>query len=576
MRRARLRRFNAFRFSAAALLCALASLACGSIGRAQRLPEPPYSNLAPYVDGTCTLPDKGTVDGWFAGGRVKKDGAVKPFMSTAFDPPDDCGFFAWAAQMFLWATSPVGTNRVFDSRGFFEVSPPDAQGQRGFRNPDGSPLDRRGKPEPLRLVPFATRGPAGTPVALDKRGNVIQHDEPVIDCGPPLRVRDLARNLVPVERTERVAEGRGLFFRRARDRKPIDTEVGQALCDDVLMAQNGSLVYYRVHVNAEYAFFLTGQKAGKIGLYRFPSYFGDVDDVAQFAGQFDSGHHYPELRYPEKCALTVEIKTSWIEAVPGLDLSKYITAEALVPTYRTGPRTWALRSRDRKVTLALVGMHIAGSAYDRHSMIWATFEHIGNAPNDGYNYDTAQNTSTPVLPPEPRAWLFWRDGGGDENVPRMHLDDKGNIVAYDGKTIGPTNTRRKKAWGSDPMAAQPNAELIAANQRVLGLLHEAGDVRGNYMMIGATWTDSGDLPTGPNETGTHQLANATLETFLQGNNCFVCHRGPKMPQSPEDGLLDGLSHIYGDATRGLKPLPAPSAAKSPETSSAHDMDCPSR
>jgi hypothetical protein len=564
-----------------ALACELVVLALGGLASAQTDPNhPPYEGLHPYVDpDNCTLPTEDAVNAWFVHGKVKKDGAVKPFESTEFRPDDvDCGFFAWAAQMFLWATSPMGSDRVFDSRGFFEVSPPDAQKQRVFLNPDGRPLGP-GNPQPVRLVPFATRGPAGTPVALDKGGNLIRLDQPQIDCGPPLRVRDLARNFVPIERTEWNAEGHQSFFRHARDQKEIKTGVGQALCDDVLMAQNGSLIYYRVHVNAGFAFFLTGQKKStppKIQQYRFPSDVAELADVTEFVDKFDPQHHYPELRFPEKCALALEIKTSWIEVVPGFDHTKYITAEALVPSYRKGRRTWALRPGNRSVTLALVGMHIAGSAYDRRTMIWATFEHIGNAPNDGYAYNTAPAPApgSPVPQPAPHTWLLWKDGGA-ENVPRMHLDDKGNIVAYDGNTIGPVNTRRKNAWGSasaDSTAAQRNAEVIAVNQSVLRLLREAGDVRGNYMLIGATWTDSDEMPSGDNENGTYQLANATMETFLQGNNnCLGCHRRPQM--QPNEGRLAGLSHIYGKPTSGLQPLPPPSPKKSLPNSPVQGQDC---
>jgi len=61
----------------------------------------------------------------------------------------------------------------------------------------------------------------------------------------------------------------------------------------------------------------------------------------------------------------------------------------------------------------------------------------------------------------------------------------------------------------------------------------SGDVRRNYFMVGATWTDGGRAPIGTNERGATQLSNSTMETFQQGaddttlngsSNCFSCHK----------------------------------------------------
>jgi hypothetical protein len=43
------------------------------------------------------------------------------------------------------------------------------------------------------------------------------------------------------------------------------------------------------------------------------------------------------------------------------------------------------------------------------------------------------------------------------------------------------------------------------------------------------------------------LANSTMETFVQGGNCFDCHSGDNMLGSPGGG---GLSHIWDP----IKPL----------------------
>ena len=75
----------------------------------------------------------------------------------------------------------------------------------------------------------------------------------------------------------------------------------------------------------------------------------------------------------------------------------------------------------------------------------------------------------------------------------------------------------------------------------------AGDVRKNYIMIGATWTIDGKRPAGSNEVGTNTLANSTMETFKQNINCFGCHTGPASDPNVMLGDANGggLSHIWG-------------------------------
>jgi hypothetical protein len=82
----------------------------------------------------------------------------------------------------------------------------------------------------------------------------------------------------------------------------------------------------------------------------------------------------------------------------------------------------------------------------------------------------------------------------------------------------------------------------------------AGDIRGNYVMTGATWTIGGAAPNafiGGNQVGTSSLANTTMETYEQGvhsnpthqaggSNCFSCHTSN----------TTNVSHVFA----ALKPL----------------------
>jgi hypothetical protein len=65
----------------------------------------------------------------------------------------------------------------------------------------------------------------------------------------------------------------------------------------------------------------------------------------------------------------------------------------------------------------------------------------------------------------------------------------------------------------------------------------------NYPMHGALWTNGGQASTNDNQRGSLELANTTMETFVQNAppktnaNCFGCH--VFSPQSPLT-----VSHIY--------------------------------
>ena len=55
-------------------------------------------------------------------------------------------------------------------------------------------------------------------------------------------------------------------------------------------------------------------------------------------------------------------------------------------------------------------------------------------------------------------------------------------------------------------------------------LLDPADVRRNYFHEGTTWTILGrDTLPASNQVGTNKLENTTMETFIQGGNCFNCH-----------------------------------------------------
>lgn len=433
------------------------------------------SALPPDPKPTCTV-SATELAGWFASGHVTLDGLVNPADSITFSDKNDCDFYKWSSRMFLWLTSPTsaspygGDGSVFESLIFYDVSPPDANGQRV-------------------LIP-----------------NTPGVQNPIF----PIRVN--------------------------KPEKAGGT--GQAGGEGVLISQGQSLVYYGIAVNDVYAEFLTGQKDGHIQATQFPTTQTELNAIQQFAGK----------TFADGVALTMEVKTSWVDATT-VDEAQYLTMVTQVPTYaRTNDLEWTLTGSKTK-KLALVGMHVVGSAKGHPEMIWATFEHIGNTPDNTYYYTRADGTQAKVPYNSTGSWLFMATDGPltGANVEVARVDSKGNIVAEKGHVIAPSNTFGINPWGNagdSTASAANNTEIIALNSTILPKIDR--DVRSNYVLKGAVWTKGGVVPLTnsppPDRVGSLLLSNTTMETYHQDKNCFGCHYG---------GALDGLSHVYGS----ILPLP---------------------
>src|SRR5262249_55473376 len=270
----------------------------------------------------CTF-EPGEFAGWFETGAVTLNGRVKPKDSLNFAPealPGEhvCHFHKWAEQMFLWLTSPAGSEIVFQSQDFFAVAAPSGQDH---------------KRDLLRNTPH-------------------KNDASLRDSKPPL-------------------------------------EPGQPDDRYVLMATNESLVYYTTYVNEIYAYFLTGTLNGGITPQpvRFPTQPEELQKIITF-GAAHGGMKITTIEDPRAKALTVTVKSAWVELTKELDPRKYITVKADIPEYNRDQlnKEWRLSGKTRPATLALVGMHVVGSASSQPRLIWATFEHVNNVPMASYSY----------------------------------------------------------------------------------------------------------------------------------------------------------------------------------------------
>ena len=393
--------------------------------------------------------------------------------------------------------------------------------------------------------------PSGKPVLLGAGGKPI--DVLTLKNGAP-RLLDKAGKTIDFRLKTAMINGRTVFL--DAQGRVIDTEHGQADLT-VLMAQNGKLVYYALQANDVFAYFLTGAKTGKItpAPTQFPTTVDELNKIKDFA--LANGKTLPDAN-----ALAIELKSAWVEA-DGLDTSKYVTMKAVIPTFDTADKKNWVPNGSKEALLAMIGLHVVGSTAGHPEMIWSTFEHVDNTRNAEYSYTNAADEPKKVLQDNGGKWLLSTTPSTATPNTQIMFADGHNIVATGDADIGPSDTLQINPWGTvtDAIrAAEKNTELIAINNSVIGQL-AAGDVRKNYILIGSTWTIGGKPPRGPvtignefnptdntspNEVGTSQSANSTMETTSQNSNCFQCHKG-NMLGTPTGR---GLSHIWGQ----LKPL----------------------
>jgi hypothetical protein len=344
------------------------------------------------------------------------------------------------------------------------------------------------------------------------------------------------------------------------------------------MSQTGSLVYYLTMVNDVYAWFLTASKSsfnnGRMSGQHFPTTATDRDSICAYARLY-------QKTLPDSNALAIEIKSSWVEAssIPAADLKNYITVDAFIPTYKKSSTLWIPVST-RQARMALVGIHVVGSVAHHPEMVWATFEHVSNAPNAAYSYvDTGKHVQT-VPADNGTGWLFsntsdtaitaYNNSHMTAYNPKLNtFKISDTIFAVPGNTISPSNTLRTTPWGSvmdsatnqqDLSSAASNSEILSFDNTIQSYL--PGDKRTNYLLIGATWTLGGTPPNGGSygsdtthgvAIGTSALANSTMETYFQNNNspahrftqttCFFCH------SNNNSNLPGDLSHIYSATQR---------------------------
>jgi hypothetical protein len=109
-----------------AVILALASFGMFYVVRAFFPPNLIQNQLPSDANPTCIVTPT-VFATWFQLGSPSANGLVNPANSITFPNPNNnnCPFYQWSEQMFLWVTSPTNGGIVLNTPTFFDVSPPD-------------------------------------------------------------------------------------------------------------------------------------------------------------------------------------------------------------------------------------------------------------------------------------------------------------------------------------------------------------------------------------------------------------------------------------------------------------------
>jgi hypothetical protein len=550
----------------------------------------PHAQITLPDDAEPRCKDLAEIQGWFdQNGNVKPPDNINFGHSHSGGSDGNCIFFETAMRMFLWLTSvdhrqdgePI---YIYDSPLFYRVGLPKKGKMRSLtRNKGTRSLDADDKSARSFTASTSQLSADNFAVAFDDMGaihrfvsrsrsrnvtradceappanlpahavtcpgeNGIARATPAIASPAPPSVAPSCQVPAGARRPSNFLCVNGLPVRLDRNGNAIVTTPGQ-VCDKILISQEKKIVYYNIEVNDVVAYFRSGFEG--FHFKEFPTGAPiptpaktDISEINNYAKS-----HQGSL--PDKKALAIEIKTSWIE-IDDRDKDRFVTTWATIPAFKHHSETHWTAEPPTKALLGLVGMHIVFSAKGHREMIWATFEHVDNAPDQRYRYcqgsdrggsdqsdceKTAQHDRD-----QGTKWIFSTNiPQNTNNLQRAYLY-KGDICGYNNSSIGPSDVLRTYAWGS---AQEPiNTDIININENVLKSLPDK-DIRRNYLLRGAIWTDNGIPPTP--EEGSEKLLNTTMETFFQGSDCFACHRHYDPTTTPHSVEM---SHVFDHLRR---------------------------
>lgn len=258
-----------------------------------------------------------------------------------------------------------------------------------------------------------------------------------------------------------------------------------------LTDQSGNLVWYEVRVDTTESDFIHDNQ-----LYEYAA--------LKSYGKANKGVWLPTG--------SMELKAAW-KVVPAADVDAakpyYKLSEALVPEiegFTQGNNPQPIFGKYTKQTVALVGLHIIRKTESAPNFIWATFEHIHNAPTEGkvdpnisYSFYDKNSTALPNQSPVPS---------------QDSLNSPVQVERIATNTI--------------------TDEINLLNKQVHGVIRASNpnSVWQYYRLVNVQWPQS-PIADSSNNTKVplkkagitpSNIANVTMETYIQNKECMDCHQ----------------------------------------------------
>jgi hypothetical protein len=445
--------------------------------------------LAYAPTASCNA-SKSTLDGWFSGGTITKNGMVNAANGAAFPPRQNtaCDFYKWGAQMFLWLTSPTNGVRVFDGPLFFDIV---------------SGTDPKDPKLTLKFQP--NTGANNNAFAV-------------------------------------------------RSVKPIDaTSVAQAGGGGVLVSQSGALTFYGIHANDVYAYYRTAQYDKKLSgslTNNFPTSAADVAAVAKAVGKTFADANALSLELKTSWVPVSAVQDATRYVVINAVVPTYTKNKANTVWTETGTATQALALVGFHVVGTVNGHPEMVWATFEHADNAPDAAYNYQFVIRPSPFSPPIPVTIPVPYNSSGTWTFMKSGNPNPGSVTERATFKAGtggaantIVASSGNTIGASDVVRLNPWGDPPAngpqtpaTMQNSFQLVTLNADIMTALGAVGDVRANYFQSGSIWTANGTIPPDgkdPELRGSLYTANATMETFHQHpqvtgfavKNCFTCHGG---------------------------------------------------
>jgi hypothetical protein len=342
----------------------------------------------------------------------------------------------------------------------------------------------------------------------------------------------LANTVAPITMHINAARQEGLKFLYMDSKAPgaLDVVRGFKQADGhPLIDVNLNFVLYEIKLNpTEVTFITTNNLTTIAGIDSFTKKNKDTFELPQS----DSASGNPG---------SIEVKAAWriLDSSKGDDFSRFYTRDAIIfidSAHVVGGK----KQLKFKAKVGLVGMHIIRKTGDfPQKMIWSTFEHIDNTPD---NVQEAQMRK--------KRWSFYNSDclncvpndtpafqNGDNKV--YHWDStppwakRYAVGAPSQLNVGPL-------FGTQAMRVYPiykfTEQLNNAWRAKL-----KGTVWANYRLIGSQWQKGETIhPNAP-----AYLANTTLETYIQpSSSCISCHGDFAYIVSGKDTIWTNMSFVF--------------------------------